>query len=59
MPTQAQREANKRLQQKRDRISFWVEKDGTKQKIEHRAKSLGKSINSYLLDLVKKDMETE
>lgn len=58
MPTQAQREANKRLQAKLERVSFWVPKDGTKEAIQARACNLGKSVNSYILGLIEKDMKT-
>ncbi len=57
MPTQAQREANKRLQAKLERLSFWVPKDGTKAKITNFAKNQGLSVNAYILGLIEKDMK--
>ena len=57
MPTQAQREANKRLQAKLERLSFWVPKDGTKERIINFAKNRGLSVNSYILGLIEKDMQ--
>ena len=57
MPTQAQREANKRLPAKLERVSFWVPKDGTKERITAFAKAQGISVNAYILGLIEKDMQ--
>ena len=56
MPTQAQREANMRLQAKRDRIVLWVNKDGTKARYQAYAESQGKSLNAYIVDLIEQDI---
>ncbi len=56
MPTQAQRDANMRLQSKKDRVVLWIDKDGTKDRYKLRAESLGKSLNAYIVDLIEKDI---
>ena len=58
MSTQAQREANLRLQAKKDRIVLWLDKDGTKEQIKEVAAAKGMSVNAYILGLIEEDMKT-
>lgn len=52
MPSEAQKRANLKLQQNRERLSFWVPKDGTKARYMEQAEKQGKSFNQYIVDLI-------
>ena len=55
--TQAQKKATaKYMQANLDDIKIRVPKDGTKDRYKLRAESLGKSLNSYIVDLIEKDI---
>lgn len=57
MATKAHLEANKRYQDKQDRIVFYLPKPGGEE-LEAHAKAKGyKSRNEYLQDLIRKDLE--
>lgn len=57
MATPAQMKANKKYQDKLDRIVFYANKGG-KEKIKAHAESLGLSLNAYIVKLIEKDMES-
>jgi predicted DNA binding CopG/RHH family protein len=55
VPTEAHRERNKRYIQTQDRIIITVPK-GAREEIKEYAAKKGKSMNSYLVDLVEQDI---
>ena len=57
MASEARIRANKKYLSKRENILFRVPK-GRKAEIKARAKNLGKSLNSYINELVEKDIGT-
>lgn len=57
MPSEAQKRANLKLQQNRERLSFWVPKDGTKARYMEQAEKQGKSFNQYIVDLIESDIK--
>lgn len=59
MPSEAQKRANLKLQQNRERMSFWVPKDGTKVRYMEQAEKQGKSFNQYIVDLIESDIKKE
>lgn len=55
MATKAHLAANKRYQDKLDKIVIYTPK-GQKDKIKAHAKSLNISVNAYILSLIEKDI---
>lgn len=56
-PIKIQKSKNRYLKEKVDRVQITVPK-GQKAIIQEYAKSLGKSLNSYVVDLINADMQT-
>lgn len=56
-PIKTQESKNRYLKEKVDRMQITVPK-GQKAIIQKYAKSLGKSLNSYVVDLINADMQT-
>lgn len=58
MATPAQMKANKKHQDKLDRIVFYAQK-GQKEEMKARAEGCGMSLNAYILELIERDAEKD